>query len=279
MANTVSTPTHIEYYLEAPIYKSFDFEVKDMRNWFILLFSVFNIDSYCVECKKESTFTSISNYPLFNGMPVKEYKMFIKFIGESYFNDFNTINKYFICARNSSHKLVFITLVKNSKIIKIGQYPSIADLSITSVEKYRKILGSKYSEFSRSIGLKAHGIGIGSFVYLRRIFEGLIEEAHQEALKKETVWDEGNYQKSRMDEKINILNGYLPVFLIENKTIYSILSKGVHELSEEECLSIFEVVKVGIELILDEKIQIVERNKKIEDAKKTLSSVNQKLKK
>ena len=48
------------------------------------------------------------------------------------------------------------------------------------IKKYRKILGKeKYGEFGRAVGLYTHGIGIGSYVYLRRIFENLIEEAHQ----------------------------------------------------------------------------------------------------
>lgn len=34
-------------------------------------------------------------------------------------------------------------------------------------------------EFKRAIGLAAHGTGVGSFVYLRRIFEGLITETYE----------------------------------------------------------------------------------------------------
>jgi hypothetical protein len=36
----------------------------------------------------------------------------------------------------------------------------------------------RYKKFTKGLGLAAHGVGIGSFVYLRRIFENLIEEAH-----------------------------------------------------------------------------------------------------
>ncbi len=37
--------------------------------------------------------------------------------------------------------------------------------------------------------------------------------------------------------------------------MYSILSKGIHELSEEECLQYFKLMKIGIELILDEQLE------------------------
>lgn len=68
-----------------------------------------------------------------------------------------------------------------------------------------------------------------------------------------------------MDEKIEILSEFLPDFLVEHKHLYGILSKGVHELSEEECLENFDIVKTGIELILDE---VIEKKKKLEKIKK-----------
>jgi hypothetical protein len=157
--------------------------------------------------------------------------------------------------------------------MKIGQHPSVADFSEREIKKYRKVLGEeKYKELNRAVGLTTHGVGIGAFVYLRRIFEGLIEEAHIEA-SKDAGWDEAQYKSKRMDEKILLLANHLPSFLSENKGLYTILSKGIHELSEEECLTYFQVVKVGIELILDEKIEKIERHKKIKDTKSSLSKI------
>jgi hypothetical protein len=57
-----------------------------------------------------------------------------------------------------------------------------------------------------------------------------------------------------MNEKIEILKTELPDFLVEHKEIYGILSKGVHELQEQECLLHFNPIKTGIEMILDDKI-------------------------
>jgi hypothetical protein len=75
-------------------------------------------------------------------------------------------------------------------------------------------------------------------------------------------------------EKIGLLKEYLPEFLIENKIIHSILSKGIHELSEAQCLEYFDSVKVGIELILDEKLEKLDREAKIKEAKKSLSLIH-----
>ena len=45
-----------------------------------------------------------------------------------------------------------------------------------------------------------------------------------------------------MDEKIKTLTGYLPPFIVEQNSIYGILSKGIHELSEEDCLKYYTVI-------------------------------------
>jgi len=63
--------------------------------------------------------------------------------------------------------------------------------------------------------------------------------------------------------------------------MYGILNKGVHDLTEEECLEYFPVLRNGIELILDDEIQRVAKVKKapltqrpIEDIRKKFGSKN-----
>jgi len=80
-------------------------------------------------------------------------------------------------------------------------------------------------EFRESIGLAAHSVGIGSFVYLRRILKGLIEEAHTEA----------------------------------------------------KSLNHYPIMKLDIEMILDEKLEKIESQKKIIEAKKSIDQIQQSL--
>ena len=163
-------------------------------------------------------------------------------------------------------------------LIKIGQYPSIADFHIYEIKQYDKLLSKDVlKEFTKAIRLAANGVGIGSFVYLRRIFENLILESFEEA-KREGKLQEETFNKSRMDEKIELLKGYLPPFLVENKSIYSILSKGIHELDENTCLEYFDPMKVGIEIILDQKLEKKKQKEKEEEAKKRIAQLNSKLK-
>ena len=151
-------------------------------------------------------------------------------------------------------KLISVFYRSGDKMTKVGLYPSKADLdfgALPSVFK-KQLTPSQRSEIGRAIGLRAHGIGVGSFIYLRRIFEQLVSEAH-DAAQQDEGWDEEAYQKRRMAERIKSLRGHLPSRLVKTSKMYSILSKGVHELTEEECLSYFDLVLNGIKMILAER--------------------------
>ncbi|MGE1163217.1 hypothetical protein ACQJ0Y_07910 [Peribacillus simplex] len=256
----------------------------DMDELKLFLEETYKIDAYCCDCDSERIFTvqakpkrksigepMMTGYVIdkvyseegepFNVQSVDEllaqenqnkYEALIKSYPE--------VLKTFHCAKDAKHTLTFCCLINNNRIIKYGQYPSLADLNNTKSKKYRKILGKKYSDYNAGIGLHSHGVGAGSLVYLRRIFEDLIEEAHQKA-SNEPGWDEKSYP-NRMPEKILKLKDYLPEYLVENRKIYSILSKGIHELPEDTCIDIFPIVRVSIELILDEKMEKEERERK-----------------
>jgi hypothetical protein len=72
-----------------------------------------------------------------------------------------------------------------------------------------------------------------------------------------------------------MLSDFLPSFLTQNKGIYSILSKGIHELAEKECMDMFPYMKICIEIILDEKIEMMERQKKTEQAQRSVQTILQ----
>lgn len=184
-----------------------------------------------------------------------------------------------ICKRTGCVFYFFVNWDPDTReMMKVGQYPSVADFHISEVKQYCKVLSKeKLREFTKAIGLAANGVGIGSFVYLRRIFEYLIDVAYTEALSENTIVEK-NYQVRRMDERIVLLKEYLPDFLVENRSIYSILSVGIHELSEDTCLEHFDALRVGIEIILDEKLERKKKANKIEEAKKRLAEVNRRMK-
>lgn len=248
--------TPAEFLISAPLYEKITLE-DEAGN--ALIFYAGPLDTYCPVCGSHSIFRRwLSGTPSSNSWRTHDRR-----------------DVELTCSRNSQHKLLFLLMIDAEKrtIQKIGQCPSIADLNMYDVKKYASVLGKTvFPELTKAIGLAAHGIGVGSFVYLRRIFEGLVQGAHQVA-KSDEGWAEEEYEKARMGEKIQLLHRHLPSFLVENRAIYGILSKGIHELSEAECLDAFPVVKVSIEIILDAKLEEDARRKKLEAATKKIQAL------
>lgn len=83
--------------------------------------------------------------------------------------------------------------------------------------------------------------------------------------------------KSKFDKKIETLKDYLPEALVKNKAIYGIVSKGIHELSEEECLDMFQPLLIGIELILDEVLAQKEKEKREKELQSFISKKSEEL--
>lgn len=190
---------------------------------------------------------------------------------EDYFNFYRVTLK---CKRYDTDKLRFFIFCDGERVVKIGQYPSLADIQFAEIgKKYDKHLSKEHLfEFKRAIGLAANGVGVGSFVYLRRIFENLIKEAFNEN-KHSLKIDEDTFKAKRMPERVVELKDFLPSQLVEMKKVYSVLSDGIHNLSEEDCLQYFSVLKLSIELIIDQKIEIALKQKRDEEVKKQVAAL------
>ncbi|MFJ7647732.1 hypothetical protein ACIQ1H_09290 [Lysinibacillus sp. NPDC097279] len=226
----------------------------------------FHFDSYCIGCKKEAIFRVFENEFVHKGPSLDN-----TILGRLNYSHL-PYKVALCCQRNPNHIYTYFFDVTDSILRKVGQYPSIADIEIHGIQKYQKLLKKDYKDFSKAIGLYSHGIGAGSYVYLRKIFENLIEEKHLEA-QNEPNWDEEKYNQSRMKEKIALLEHKLPNILVETPELYGILSKGIHELNEEECLEYFSVTKNAIELILDEKLALLDKKTKMNELKRNLVTI------
>ena len=160
---------------------------------------------------------------------------------------------------------------------KVGQEPSMADLQLSDIKKYSKVLSKeRFNDFSLALGLFASGVGCGSLLYLRRIFESIVETI-QEKCSKNKDWNAEEYCSKRFNEKISYLEQFgehiIPDELTDIKSkIYGLLSKGVHELSEQEAKELFPYLKYSIELILDNQIAQKEREEKIKALNSKLNS-------
>jgi hypothetical protein len=75
-----------------------------------------------------------------------------------------------------------------------------------------------------------------------------------------------------MAEKIDMLKSHLPAFLVENRRIYSIVSLGIHQLSENDCLAFFPILKQSTLFILEEDKQKKERLAEEDAVRKAIAS-------
>lgn len=284
MTNELELPCAEDFFLSVPMYSEYVYSGAQVWDLINLLYFDKTIDCYCPRCGKDATFKGQ------NDCRPPEYVRNIN-------NEQNLIELgvspqlpnlqkgccrvSLCCTRSHYHRHdYFFNLgsrfneedeVENF-IVKVGQYPSFSDLHLQEIKKYSSVLSkNSYKELARGIGLASHDVGVGAYVYLRRVFEGLIEEAHKDAVTDEIITEE-KYRSLRMAERIKMLRDYLPSFLVENPAMYSLLSKGVHELTEAECLNHFDALRVGIELILDEKIEKNKKETKLAKAKAALKS-------
>jgi hypothetical protein len=271
-----------KWIVDAGLYQPFRISAVEAR---ILSTNLLNLglrlDVYCPACRNSSVFSWTSP-------PEPLLLARIKMSGSGsnelldWLSDLRELT--FTCARVDSHKFrVILNITRRWKpaefvFSKIGQLPSTLDLLRGDLQKYSKVASADdLRELNSSAMCNSHGFHVAAFVYLRRIFERRLVLAH-EAAKSNPEWNERDYdaRRLRMDERIKALKNHLPNFLVQNRKLYGILSKGVHELSEKECQEGHAAVNLAIVLILDEEIERRERAEKLAGAKRSLEKLSRK---
>jgi hypothetical protein len=239
-------PGHSEIVFQAPLYGTF--EITDQQEHELLAADL-NVEGHCVECGKERVFSrQKTNARMLANMTHAPRLSW---------ND----KLSFECAFKPEHKLYVYVVLENGLIEKCGQKPSFADVVQGQDVELAKMLNNEdRREYNKAIGLASHDTGIGAYAYLRRIFERLIYGRFVEH-KAARGWADEDFYKKRMNEKIAFLRDYLPPLLVKNAASYGILSDGLHNLTEGECLAFFPALRQGTLLILQEDREEKERRK------------------
>jgi hypothetical protein len=257
MSDTKSPPPYpglVEFLFNSPLYAKFQLadDLNEVRELYgrVETFGLGSddgharIDGFCPSCGKESTF-------LVNGISIPSGDPWARIKTRHAFEGFDIT-----CLREDFHKIRYFVRIRKMVIEKVGQSPSLADIAIEETrKKYKSVLkGESWGELYKAIGLAAHGEGIGSFVYLRRVFERLIKSRFEQ-FKGEEGWKDDDFTRLRMDEKIAFLKDHLPPFLVEIRKIYGIFSLGIHELKNDDCLAFFDVGKRSIIIVLEDDLK------------------------
>lgn len=249
-----------------PLYK----KIKDMPKSVLISFPIDNkkIELYCNQCRKRRIYTfatigmdyyMIESGPHFANDTEIGYSKLIK--DNEYF--------YFIAKADCGHNLIILfKIIDENTIIKVGQSPSIYDMNEEINNKsFLKELGEEYASYYKTAcSLNSFNNNIGAMTYLRRIFEKILLDCFI-SNKSNIEIEQEEFLKLRMDEKLSKLKSFLPSIIFDNgyNKIYTKVSDGIHNLSEEECEHLFLPLRMAIEEILIEKIEL--KNKKIRQEK------------
>lgn len=157
-------------------------------------------------------------------------------------------------------------------IEKYGQLPSVADIAQGELKEYGNLADPEdMRELRRAVGLAASGIGIGSFVYLRRIFERLVNAAADEAKVADPSFDREAFRRLRMEDKLGEVKAYIPEWMVQNRKLYGVISVGIHELTEEHCKAVFPVVKDAVLALIEQHAEKKKRERRARDAAAALN--------
>lgn len=169
------------------------------------------------------------------------------------------------------HHLDFIVVTDGNVMRKIGQYPSFIDLSSYELKEYQKSMSKQdEKDFKSAEILYSMGMGIGAFAYLRRIFERIIAEAEKMAIDNKE-FNESDFANCHIKEKVKKLKQYLPKSMSDNTSFYKVVSEGIHNFNDKECIENYETLKHFIVTFFREKDNL--RREK-EEKKRYESSLN-----
>lgn len=194
----------------------------------------------------------------------------------------------FRCSNCQIHQKVFSLAARISRLgaprgecYKYGESPPFGP---HVPQKLFKLVGSESETFIKGYRCEAHGLGIGAFTYYRRVVEnqkkniigeiitvsekmGVPEDkikTLREAMEETQFSRALNMAKSVMPESL-LIEGHNPMRLL-----YRALSKGVHELTDEECLVRASSVREVL-CELSERLSFLSKNKA--ELKKAVSTL------
>lgn len=236
----------VKRFLDAGLYGSIDIRPEEIEG---LLLGIGKIEGYCSYCEKNDR-----PFHYDEAIPLSWFYDASRFYHQSgsdystYARLRNVYSKTFVCQFNEQHIVTVILRRDKNNLQKIGQYPSHHDMA-GNLKLYEKELGNNL--LSKAEGLFSHGLGIGAFVYLRRVLEQLIVEAYKEQNGKEPDKD---FNARPFSQRVKELEHLFEDFSASVKgTLYSLLSEGVHSLDEDTCKKQYPLLKEVIIQILDER--------------------------
>ena len=228
-----------------------------------------NYDNYCVICDQVTPWTLKKLITANSGGGAGLGRLYV----QAYVPTIRAVNT--VCLRRQ-HFHTYILHVADSTVQKVGQKPSMADIALGELKAVPGIEKQDRKELGRAIGLFAHDTPLGAFVYLRRVFERMIARAHERHKDNHGSFLQ-NWQELRMGERIQALADELPKVVQSNYAVWGLLSKGIHELADEDAEVLFPLLKAVILEMLGEEDRHRQAVVQSEATRKALASAAERL--
>ncbi len=174
----------------------------------------------------------------------------------------------YVCGLDSRHRKYDIYYKCDKDIIKIGQYPSEVDnVGNEYLDKVKRICDKAEAKeivnyIKTALIMESYGYGIASLLYMRRAFEHLIAISEGK--------DKNDNTGVNMRERIKN-NQYLPEIIKGNARVYNVISEGIHNQTEEECMELFKILKAGVIILITKTYAYIEEKKQLEELSKNIS--------
>lgn len=242
----------IKDFLEtAPLYSWKEFKKPDMNRSSLW---IKEIDSFCETCNQLRPFQDMRPRGSGAGMALQALST-----GTSYFQ--------FSCAscRGSQHEYLVEQIVTD-ETIKIQKYGERPRKKLERDPLLQNFFSHDSECYEKAVVCISNGYGIAAFAYMRRIIERNIHELL--SLIQEDV--EGSESESPvlaklaelrtespMSDKISIANHALPDYLIPSGLnplgrLYKVLSEGVHNYDDGECLERAKAIQACTKYLISE---------------------------
>lgn len=221
---------------DAPLYSWREFAIPKMTRTSL---HINGIDAHCQNCNKQRPFHDLRSFG--GGAGVSDRPRLKS--GTSYFQ--------FTCVScKKDERTYMVEQVVEDEIIRIQKFGELPRGKVPRDPRLQRFLKHDRENYEKAVMCLSHEYGIAAFAYFRRIIETnigqlivLVEEdakASEEAPETLQALEELR-KESSMSDRIKLANLALPKYLRPNGLnplgrLYQVLSEGVHNLPEEECL-------------------------------------------
>ncbi len=249
-----------EFLENVPLYTKSNFKVPEDHKDFPRV----QISMKCPICREIRTFNHHTNY-VFSRLHHLLPSNIIGGRDPRPFEENDIITLGYICAYCKEFYRFFTLRVGKDReyLEKVGQFPPW-DISI---EKYLENILKKYSVteyYKNGLICEEFSYGIGANIYYRRVTEEIMNEIAEQIVEllegeKKELYIKALEEikiKKNATEKIDLIKDYLPSILRgvnENPLliIYDILSTGIHEKTDEECLRDAMKIRYALSFVID----------------------------